>query len=167
MVHVIFTVRIVVIIIYSCHSWVCNGMKISCVKQRWFPGMFSIWQLLHNLDQTACRERTGVDWDGSFWINSTLQRFSQEQVQYWFRLFQQHSDSKWTECAVWRHCCVLLCQRATITQTISRPEQKPLSAWTLVTWSHQRRSPQTTNGLNTCSLIKRKTHSAMKKIKGI
>lgn len=30
-------------------------------------------------------------------------------------------------------------------QTISRPEQKPLSAWTLVTWSHQRRSPKTTD----------------------
>ena len=63
MVHVIFTVRRVVIIIYSCFisvkkgtfskcsSWVCNEMKISCVKQRWFPGMFSLCRY-NNSQQT-------------------------------------------------------------------------------------------------------------------
>ncbi len=69
------------------------------------------WQLLHSLDQTACRERTGVDWNGSYWIHHILCWFTEEQVQYRFRLFQQNSDSKWTECAAWRHCCVLLCQK--------------------------------------------------------
>ena len=41
---------------------------------------------------------------------------------------------------------VYYCAKDTMIQTISRPEQKPLSAWTLVTWSHQRRSPKTTGG---------------------
>ncbi len=74
------------------------------------PGLLFFKQLLHSLGQTACRERTGVDRNEIHWVH-ILCRFTEEQVQYQFRLFQQNSDSKWTECAAWRHCCVLLCRK--------------------------------------------------------
>ena len=141
------------VFLHRCELWTVDPASLCDCAARstsdhHLSGLLFSQQLLHSLDQTACRERTGLDWDETYW-SFILQRFPEEQVQYRLRDFQQHSDSKWTECAAWRHCCVLLCQRATVTQTISRPEQKPLRAWTLVTWSHQRRSPQTTNGFNT------------------
>ncbi|KAL7378366.1 hypothetical protein ABVT39_012502 [Epinephelus coioides] len=40
-----------------------------------------------------------LDWDGKSWCKHILQRFTEEQVQYQLRLFQQHSDPKQTEYA--------------------------------------------------------------------
>jgi len=141
------------IFLHRCKVWTADTTSLCDCAARptsdhHLSGLLFCQQLCNSLDQTSCRESNGVDWICMPWMYLKLQRFSEEQVQYQCFIFQQHSDSKWTEYAAWRHCCVLLCQRPTVTQSIRRPEQKPLRAWTLVTWSHQRRSSQHTNNLS-------------------
>ena len=68
----------------------------------------------------------GLEWIGSgrtgyttHYKDSLKNKFSIE-----FDTSSKTVTLKGTERAAWRHCCVLLCQRHTMIQTISRPETK-------------------------------------------
>lgn len=92
-------------------------LTITCQVSYSMSSYYTAW-----IRQPAGR---GLEWIGMRYTGAILQRFSETQIQYWLGLFQQHSDSKRRECAAWRLCCVLLCQRLTTTQIMRDLNKNP------------------------------------------
>ena len=141
-----------------CEVWTVDAASLCDCAARstsdhQLPGLlFS--QLLDSLDQTACRKRTGVDWDvkyghqRSYYKDSLKNKFSIDLDTSSNTVTLKGQNMQPGDTAVY------YCARDTQWYKPSADlNKKPLSAWTLVTWSHQRRSPKTTGDFRPAHLL--------------